>query len=413
MSVELSKNALKEIEYPYPDSVEKLMKKVYKSLSEKERRTYAAVEVLKLPYGGKDYICKVLGCTSKTINRGIKELNGEESAPTKARNTGGGRKKQLDKIPFIDDVFLRVIDTFTGGDPMREEFRWINLGYRQIAKRMSMLLQKVIGKGVVQQLLKKHKFGLRKAGKLLSIGSSDNRNEQFENIDVYKSLYKQMNWPIISMDTKKKEQLGLYRDGSVYTTEQIKVPDHDFVSSSQGVFIPHGIYDVIQNTGYITIGNDHDTSEFACASLRNWWNDIGVKEYPTAQALLILADGGGSNSSRHYIFKEDLEKLAQELGIELRMAHYPPYTSKWNPIEHRLFCHISSSLKGVILKSYEFGKKLLEETITETGLTVTARILLGEFKTKRKYAKDYKENMKIVFDDFLPKWNYCALPCPL
>ena len=295
---------------------------------------------------------------------------------------------------------------------MKGEFRWINLGHRQIAKRMSVLLHRVIRKGVVKQLLKKHKFGNRKAGKLLSARIHVDRNAQFENIDVQKTLYQQMKWPILSMDTKKKEQLGLYRDGTVYTVEQIKVPDHDFVSSSQGVFIPHGIYDVIQNKGYITIGNDHDTSEFACASLRNWWNDIGIKEYTNAQSILILADGGGSNSSRHYIFKEDLQKLAEEIGVEIRMAHYPPGTSKWNPIEHRLFCHITRSLKGVILKSYEYGKKLLEETTTETGLTVVARILTGEFKTKRKYAKDFKDTMRIAFDDILPNWNYCALPLP-
>lgn len=296
---------------------------------------------------------------------------------------------------------------------MNEGLRWINLGLRPIAKRMSALLLRPIKKSLIKQLLKKHMFGIRKAGKLLSGGVSTDRNDQFENIKRHKALYIEMDCPIISMDTKKKEWLDLYRDGDVYTTDQIKVPDHDFTSYSSGVFIPHGIYDVRKNSGYITIGNDHDTSEFACASLKNWWHDVGVKEYPKAHSLLILADGGGSNSSRHYIFKEDLQKLADEIGIEIRIAHYPPYTSKWNPIEHRLFCHISRSLKGVILKSYEYGKKLIEETNTDTGLTVMARILKGEFKTGRKYSKDFKENMRIVFDEFLPKWNYCASPLPL
>ncbi len=296
---------------------------------------------------------------------------------------------------------------------MKDGLRWINLGYRQIADRMSELSGRVIRKGVVQQLLKKHGFGLRQAGKLLSGGVSTHRNEQFENINTYKDVYRRMGWPIISMDTKKKEFLDLYRSGQTYSKEQIKVPDHDFPSYSSGVFIPHGIYDIEKNKGYITIGTDHDTSEFACVSLQNWWNEIGVKEYPQAQSLLILADGGGSNSSRHYIFKEDLQKVSEILGIEIRMAHYPPYTSKWNPIEHRLFCHISRSLKGVILKSYEFGKKLIEETTTEKGLTVTARIIKKKFKVGRKYSKDFKKNMRIVFDEYLPQWNYCALPYPL
>ena len=195
-----------------------------------------------------------------------------------------------------------------------------------------------------------------------------------------------------------------------YTTGQSKVPDHDFPILADGVFIPHGIYDYEKNKGYITIGMDHDTSEFACASLKNWWVNYGSKEYSKAKAILILADGGGSNSSRHYIFKEDLQKLVNEIGIEIRIAHYPPYTSKWNPIEHRLFPHITRSLKGVILKSYEFGKKLIEETTTTKGLTVTATILKGVFKTGRKYAKGYKENLKIIFDEYLPRWNYRAIP---
>ena len=188
---------------------------------------------------------------------------------------------------------------------MNEGLRWINLGLRPIAKRMSALLLRPIKKSLIKQLLKKHMFGIRKAGKLLSGGVSTDRNDQFENIKRHKALYIEMDCPIISMDTKKKEWLDLYRDGDVYTTDQIKVPDHDFTSYSSGVFIPHGIYDVRKNSGYITIGNDHDTSEFACASLKNWWHDVGVKEYPKAHSLLILADGGGSNSSRHYIFTQE------------------------------------------------------------------------------------------------------------
>ena len=204
MSVTLPKNALLEIEYPYPSLVEKSMKKVYEELSEKDKRIYAAVEALKLPYGGKRYICSVLKCHMSIITRGLNEIdNGSDIPAGRIRENGGGRKKKIDTIPSIDAIFFSVIDNFTAGDPMNEGYRWINLGYRKIAKRMRDNGANV-GKGVVKQLLKKHGFGVRKASKLLSIGHSDNRNEQFENIAKLRKEYTEQGNPVISMDTKKK-----------------------------------------------------------------------------------------------------------------------------------------------------------------------------------------------------------------
>ena len=237
------------------------------------------------------------------------------------------------------------------------------------------------------------------------------RNEQFENIALYKAQYQQMGNPIISIDTKKKEYLGnFYRDGRLYTRQTVETYDHDFNSASGGIIIPYGIYDLQTNKGYITIGTSKDTAEFACDCIRWWWRQYGQNIYQNSTSILILCDGGGSNNSRHYLFKEQLQKLADEIGIEIRVAHYPPYTSKYNPIEHRLFPHITRACQGVIFESLELVKELIQKTKTKTGLTVAVNTINKVYKTGKKVSTDFKDNMKIVFDDYLPRWNYCAKP---
>ena len=272
----------------------------------------------------------------------------------------------------------------------------------------------VIGTKVVKKLLKKHGFKKRKALKNQKIGSCENRNEQFENINSIRSEYLQNDNPIISMDSKKKELLGnLYREGHCYSTDVIEVYDHDFPHLADGVVIPHTIYDMKNNSAFVNIGTSKDTSEFACDSINFWWTNAGHTLFPNATSILILADGGGSNSSRHYIFKEDLQKLVDKIGIEIRIAHYPPYTSKWNPVEHRVFPHITRAMQGVILRSYETVKKLIDQTSTKTGLKVCSNIIKKEYKTGRKYAADFKKNMRIIFDDYLGQWNYRAIPAEI
>lgn len=240
---------------------------------------------------------------------------------------------------------------------------------------------------------------------------SPDRNEQFENIARLKSEYQADGNPVISIDTKKKEHLGnFYRDGHLYTQETIEVYDHDFTSLADGVVIPHGIYDLQHNSAFIHLGTSHDTSEFACDCLRSWWLNQGCIDYSTSKALLVLCDGGGSNNSRHYIFKQDLQNLADELGIEIRIAHYPPYTSKYNPIEHRLFPHVTRACQGVIFRSLELVKQLMQKTHTKPGLKVTVKILDNVYQTGRKVCQAFRDNMTIMFDDKLPKWNYTAIP---
>lgn len=186
--------------------------------------------------------------------------------------------------------------------------------------------------------------------------------------------------------------------------------DHDWATLATGVAIPHGLYDVTDNTGYIQLGISRDTSEFACDSIRYWWNTYGKILYPLANSILLLCDGGGSNSSRHYIFKQDLQALVNELGLEIRIAHYPPYTSKYNPIEHRLFPHVSRACQGAIFDSIQTVKELMATATTRTGLNVFTKIIDKTYQTGRKVTEGFKSQMQIVFDECLPRWNYTAKP---
>lgn len=202
----------------------------------------------------------------------------------------------------------------------------------------------------------------------------------------------------------------LYREGRLYTTEPVQVYDHDWLSLADAVVIPHGLYDLSLNLGYIHLGTSHDTGEFACDAIRHWWQHYGRTHYPKATSVLLLCDGGGSNSSRQYLFKQDLQALVNELRVEIRVAHYPPYTSKYNPIEHRLFPHLTRVCQGVILQSVEMVKDLMAKATTQTGLKVFTTILDKEYETGRKVTQEFKQTMQIVFDDVLPQWNYTAKP---
>ena len=398
----------------YSPKIEKQMKKFFRTLSEKDKRRYAAVEALKLGHGGIEYIAKLLGMNPNTISRAIKELENLPSNPDydeRIRRPGGGRKQYDEKTPNLNEKFLDVLKNNTAGDPMNEDIKWTNLNHQQIADQLEEKHGVVVSRKVIRRLLKKHDFRRRKAKKSKTMKNVENRNEQFENIAKLKSEYIAVGWPVISVDTKKKEYLGnFYRDGHLYTQQVVEVWDHDFNSFADGIVIPHGVYDLIQNSCYITIGTSKDTSEFACDSIRNWWYDKGQHQYPDTPSLLLLCDSGGSNSCRHYIFKQDIQELADEIGIEIRVAHYPPYTSKYNPIEHRVFPHITRACKGVIFDSIETVKGLIEKTKTKTGLKVVTTILDKVYKTGRKVAENFKKNMKLLFDDFLPQWNYRAVP---
>ena len=317
----------------------------------------------------------------------------------------------IDTCPQLEPNFLEVLREHTAGDPMREELKWTDLTRREISGHLGERGTPA-GKRVVKGLLKKHGYVKRKARKAKAMGPRHPaRNAQFQNIVRLKQEYLSAGEPVMSIDTKKKELLGsFYREGKLYTQKAIEVFDHDFPSASSGVVLPHGLYDVGLNRGHINLGTSHETSQFACDSIEHWWRQEGHKQHPRATRLLILCDGGGSNSSSRYVFKEQLQGLADRIGREIRVAHYPPYCSKFNPIEHRLFPHVTRACQGVVFHTVQVVKALMEKTQTRTGLRVTVDIMDKVYEIGLKCAKGFKENMKIVFDDFLPKWNYRAIP---
>lgn len=398
---------------PYDQHTEQTMKRFYDSLSEKDRRRYAGIEALRYGPGGRTYIANVLGCSRRTVSKGAKEVSQLSKAEVDRhiRRPGAGRKSYQEKWPDIDEPFLHVLRHHTAGDPMDETVRWTDLTLRQIADLLHVDHGIRVSKSVVRQLLKKHNYRRRKAQKRQTMKAVKYRNEQFENIERLKDEYEAASNPIVSMDTKKKEHLGnFYRDGHLYTLEELRAYDHDFTSFAQGIIIPHSLYDPSLNVGYVQLGTSHDTSEFACDSFRKWWYTYGRVHYPHATSILVLCDGGGSNSSRHHIFKQDLQNLADEIEVEIRIAHYPPYCSKYNPIEHRLFPHLTRACQGVLFTSIEVVKHLMEKTHTQRGLKAFVHVLDKVYQTGRKATEAFKKNMPIIHDEFLSQWNYRAVP---
>jgi transposase len=413
MKIEINQE---EKKWFYDLETEETMRRFYDSLNEKDRRRYAGVEALKIGYGGRGYIADVLMCSRRTVSKGACEASSlpRKEVDQRIRKKGGGRKPYGDKYAEIDEKFLLVLHHHTAGDPMDEKVRWTNLTLGEIVAALREDHGIRVSKWVVRRLLKKHNYRRRKAQKKRTLKQVTNRNAQFENIARLIAEYQAAGNPVVSMDTKKKEYLGnFYRDGHLYTLEELHTYDHDFTSFAEGIIIPHSLYDIGLNVGYIQIGTSHDTSEFACDSFRHWWFTYGKHHYPDATSILVPCDGGGSNSSRHFIFKQDLQDLANEIGIEIRIAHYPPYCSKWNPIEHRFFPHVTRACQGVIFTSIELVKELMEKTHTMTGLKAFVHIIDRVYQTGRKVAADFKEHMRIIFDDFLPRWNYRAVPLSL
>ncbi len=315
-------------------------------------------------------------------------------------------------MPKLEEHFTQVIENETAGDPMRDHVKWTHRTLSSLSEALGKLGSPVCA-DVVKQLLAKHDFVKRKMQKSRTRTTVDHRNEQFEKIAALKAEYEAAGNPIFSIDTKKKEFLGdLARAGEVYTTEAIRTLDHDYPSWATGRVIPHGIYDVLNNRGHINLGLSCDTAAFACDSFARYWSRHGRRVHPQATKMLWLCDGGGSNSSSHYVFKEALQNLVDRLGLPIRIAHYPPYCSKYNPIEHRLFCHLTRAWQGVVFHSLDMVKQLARQTRTDTGLRVTVDVLKKTYQTGHKVAHDFKQTMQITFDKELPKWNYTARPKP-
>lgn len=296
------------------------------------------------------------------------------------------------------------------GNPDEAAVLYTDLSPAQLSSRMNQLGTPVSHEPI-RQWMTGQNLRLRSIHKVLSCGQSANRDAQFQRIAELVEDYKAAGNPYFSVDTKAREFLGqLYRQGRVRCTKAFQAFDHDFPNLATGVVIPHGIYDPERNRGHLNLGLSRDTTQFACDSLRWYWNRIGKQCYPLATSILLLCDGGGSNSASKYIFKYDLQQLANQIGIEIRIAHYPSYCSKYNPIERRFFPHVGRACAGRLFDSLDTVVQLMRSATTSTGLRTTVNVIRRHYLKGRNATEEIKRNLKIVFDEHLPKWNYRAIP---
>jgi Rhodopirellula transposase DDE domain len=313
-------------------------------------------------------------------------------------------------MPQLRESFHAVLKDHTAGSPVDEEVIWTDLTTADITARLEEAGM-VVSAHIVEQLLEGDDFHRRKAQKDLPLGHHQDRDAQFQNVAQFKQEFLASPNPMLSIDSKRRELLGtFYRAGRLLTTKPLRAYDHDFPSHADGVVLPHGLYDPRLNRGYLHLGTSRDTSDFACDCIEDWWGRFGKGQYPGANSLLLLCDGGGSNSSNSYLFKADLQALVNRIGLDVRVAHYPPYTSKYNPIEHRLFCHVTRACQGMFFGTMAVVKRLMEKTRTRTGLRVVVDVVEKVYETGRKVAESVKQGLHLIRDRLFPKWNYCILP---
>lgn len=303
-------------------------------------------------------------------------------------------------------LLKNFINTRKAGSPTAPTVYWIHLKPREIATIFNQTHNCKVSNTFVKRILKTMGFKYRKLSKNLAIDHYAERDAQFKVIFELVAIMS-LDTPVLSIDCKKKERLGnLYREGKLYSTAPIEVLDHDYPRLSEGRVIPHGIYDLQHNIGYLSIGSSYETAEFIADNLLWWWDEYGIHHYPNAPHILILCDAGGGNDYRHHKFKKQMILLAEKIGIDIIICHYPPYSSKWNPIEHRLFCHVNTAMQGVVFSDYNIVKELISKTTTDTGLRVYVRLNLKEYPVGFKTNKDEVDYSKIQFNKNLPRLSY-------
>ena len=381
-------------------------------LDERMRRLVAASESLAIGFGGTSQVSRQTGVSRRAMIRGIKELDEAPSVQGgRVRRPGGGRKRTVDKDASLKTDLERLVDPVTRGDP-ESPLRWTCKSVRKLAEELNRLGHQTSHR-MVAELLHELGYSLQANRKTLEGSSHADRDQQFQHINQHVTEFLQQQQPVISVDTKKKELVGNFKNHGAELRpkgdpEPVRV--HDFVIPELGRAAPYGVYDLANNSGWVSVGVDHDTSAFAVETIRRWWYRMGQQSYPQATELLITADSGGSNGSRVRLWKVELQRLADETGLELRVCHLPPGTSKWNKIEHRLFSFISQNWRGKPLVSHQVIVDLIAATSTKTGLKVRAQIDSNLYPSGLKVSDKQVAALHIERDAFHGEWNYKILP---
>lgn len=381
-------------------------------LDERTRRLLAANEARALGRGGISEVSRACGLSRKAIAKGIKEIEtGTAPPPGRIRQPGAGRKKITEHDPELAGALERLIEPDTRGDP-ESPLRWTCKSTRTLAAQLTRQ-KHPISHMKVAQLLHAENYSLQSNRKTQEGADHPDRDAQFRHINrqVKRSLSR--GTPVISVDTKKKELVGNYINGGRQwrpKKQPVQVQGHDFPGPDVPRAYPYGVYDLERNTGFVNVGTDHDTGAFAVASIRGWWRHEGRRLYPGARELLIIADAGGSNGSRLRLWKVELQEMADETSLAISVCHFPPGTSKWNKVEHRLFAFISSNWRGEPLRDYETIVKLIARTTTATGLKVTCRLDRRKYPTGRKVTDEEMERVNLQRHKFHGDWNYTIRP---
>lgn len=394
------------------------MKKVLPCLNEAQKRLYLASEAEALGRGGISAISEALGVSRMTITTGTKELNegrydGVPGEPgQRIRKEGAGRKSIKETQPGITAALESLIEGATLGDP-QSLLRWTTKSLRNLEEALK---EKgfTVGYRKIGYMLKDMGYSLHLNQKMDQVGSKHpDRNKQFEHINNTAKEYISDGIPVISIDCKKKENIGNFKNGGTEYTpkgDPVHVLDHDFPLPENGKAAPYGVYDIGANEGMVSVGISHDTAQFAVNSIRVWWQEMGKIRYPDATKLLITCDGGGSNGSRNRLWKVELQKFSDETGLKVEVCHFPPGTSKWNKIEHRMFSQITKNWRARPLVSLEVIVNLIASTTTDTGLVVKCKPDMNEYECGIKVTDEELAKVKLSGHDFHPEWNYTVSP---
>lgn len=385
-------------------------------LDERSRRLVLAADALSMGRGGKVLVCKLSGASRSTLYRGIKELQCSDTPALKEpnqkiRKAGGGRKKAMDKDEKLAQSIEEIVAPHTMGNPMNP-LRWTSKSFRKICAALKQRGHKVSHQ-TTGEILKGLGYSIQQNRKTKEGGENPDRDAQFLHINDTAASFLEQNEPVISVDCKKKELIGNYKNaGAEWSVagKPIEVNVYDFEDKTLGKAIPYGLYEAAGNEGYVSVGISHDTAAFAVATIRSWWNEVGKEKFPASKKIYITADGGGSNSSRSRLWKSELQSFANETGLEVSVSHYPPGTSKWNKIEHRLFSYISINWRAKPLISLQVIIDLIASTTTEKGLKVKSKIDKAHYPKGIKISDEQLSKINLVKNDFHGEWNYTIKP---